>query len=518
MPQYDRRTSGVLLHPTSLPGSVGIGELGSAARTFIDWMALAKQQRWQVMPLGPTGYGDSPYASFSALAGNPLLISVERLIADGLLPRAELEQAPLFPLDQVDFGPVIEWKTALLERAYRTFGERASTEQRQAFEQFRAEHAAWLDDFALFMAVKAAHGGVSWNEWDPAIAKRQPKALQQWRKKLADRIEFHQFNQWLFFTHWLDIKKYANEHNIKIIGDIPIFVAYDSADVWGNRDLFFLDQDGNPTVVAGVPPDYFSATGQRWGNPLYHWNVLQQRNFDWWIERFRMMYTMVDIVRLDHFRGFAQYWEIPADEETAIKGRWVTTPGSEFFNAVRAQLGNVPIIAEDLGLITPDVTALRHEQGFPGMAVLQFAWSADATDPYLPHNHVPNMVVYTGTHDNDTTTGWWQAVGEYERVHAQKYLAVHGNDIAWDLTRAALRSVAETAIVPMQDLLSLGSGARMNYPGRAGGNWGWRLLPDQLRDVVAERLGELASLYGRVPMEAPDTRVGELAQLERDPR
>lgn len=515
MPHYDRRTSGVLLHPTSLPGSAGIGELGSAARAFVDWLVLANQQRWQVMPLGPTGYGDSPYASFSALAGNPLLISVERLVEDGLLPHTELEQAPLFPLDQVDFGPVIAWKTAVLERAYQHFEQHASSEQRQAFEQFVAEHKAWLDDFALFMAVKAAHGGVAWNEWDPAIRTRQRKAMDEWRTKLADRIRFHQFNQWLFFTQWLDIKKYANKRNIKIIGDIPIFVAYDSADVWANPDLFSLDKNGNPTVVAGVPPDYFSATGQRWGNPLYRWELLQKRGFDWWIERFRMMYTMVDIVRLDHFRGFAQYWEIPADEETAIKGQWVPGPGSALFSAIRAALGDVPIIAEDLGVITPDVNELRQELGFPGMAVLQFAWSADATDLYLPHNHLPNMVVYTGTHDNDTTVGWWESTGEYERVHAQKYLAVHGNDIAWDFIRAALRSVAETTIVPMQDILSLGSAARMNYPGRLGGNWGWRLLPDQLRDAVAERLGELASLYGRVPMEAPDTRVGELASLDR---
>jgi 4-alpha-glucanotransferase len=489
--------------------------LGSAARAFVDWLHAANQQRWQVMPLGPTGYGDSPYASFSALAGNPLLISLERLIEDGLLPRTELEQAPLFSLDQVDFGPVIEWKTGVLERAYAGFGERASTTQRQAFEQFRDDHAAWLDDFALFMAAKAEHGGVAWNEWDPALRKRQPKALGQWRKKLADRIRFHQFNQWLFFTHWLDIKSYANAHGVQIIGDIPIFVAYDSADVWANPDLFFLDANGNPTVVAGVPPDYFSATGQRWGNPLYRWNVLQRRNFDWWIARFRMLLTLVDIVRLDHFRGFAQYWEIPADEETAIKGRWVDAPGSALFRTVRAELGDVPIIAEDLGLITPDVTALRHAYGLPGMAVLQFCWAGDATDPYLPHNHVPNMVVYTGTHDNDTTTGWWQAVTDHERVHAQKYLAVHGNDIAWDLIRAALRSVAETAIVPMQDVLSLGTAARMNYPGRPGGNWGWRLLPDQLRAEVAERLGELTALYGRIPQEALDTRVGEMAAVDR---
>lgn len=515
MPQYDRRTGGILLHPTSLPGSVGIGELGSAARAFVDWLHTANQQRWQVMPLGPTGYGDSPYASFSALAGNPLLISLERLIEDGLLPRTELEQAPLFALDQVDFGPVIEWKMGVLERAYAGFDERASTAQRQAFEQFRTDHAAWLDDFALFMAAKAEHGGVAWNEWDPALRKRQPKALAQWRKKLADRIRFHQFNQWLFFTHWLDIKAYANEHDVQIIGDIPIFVAYDSADVWANPDLFFLDANGNPTVVAGVPPDYFSATGQRWGNPLYRWDVLQKRNFDWWIARFRMLLTLVDIVRLDHFRGFAQYWEIPADEETAIKGRWVDAPGSALFRTVRAEIGDVPIIAEDLGLITPDVTALRHEFGLPGMAVLQFCWAGDAADPYLPHNHVPNMVVYTGTHDNDTTIGWWQAVTEHERVHAQKYLAIHGNDIAWDLIRAALRSVAETAIVPMQDVLSLGTAARMNYPGRPGGNWGWRLLPDQLRSGVAERLGELTALYGRVPQEAPDTRVGEMATVDR---
>jgi 4-alpha-glucanotransferase len=490
------------LHPTSLPGSIGIGELGSAARAFIDWLAQANQRLWQVMPLGPTGYGDSPYASFSALAGNPLLVSVERLVEDELLPHAELENAPVFPLDYVDFGPVIEWKMGVLERAYASFNERARDQQRDSFEAFIAEHAAWLDDFALFMALKAAHGGVAWNQWDRDIARRKPKALKAWREKLADRIRFHQFNQWLFFTHWLDIKKYANDRDIQIIGDIPIFVAYDSADVWANPDLFFLDADANPTVVAGVPPDYFSATGQRWGNPLYRWEVLQKRGFDWWINRFRMLLLLVDIVRLDHFRGFAAYWEIPASEETAVRGRWVKTPGSEFFTTVRSALGDVPIIAEDLGLITPDVVELRNEQELPGMAVLQFCWSGDASDPYLPHNHVPNMVVYTGTHDNDTTVGWWQTASDHERVFAQKYLAVHGHDIAWDLIRAALRSVAETAIVPMQDVLSLGTEARMNYPGRPSGNWSWRLLPDQLRDEVAQRLGELATLYGRIPLEA----------------
>lgn len=495
----NRRASGILLHPTSLPG-IGIGSLGAAAYRFIDWLAAAKQRRWQIMPLGPTSYGDSPYACLSALAGNPLLIALEYLVADGLLNQADLDNAPQFPAAQVDFGPVITWKFGLLQQAYANFVAYGSAEQRVAFEAFHNDQSSWLDNFALFMALKEAHGGVAWNQWDPALAGREPQALNAARTKLNDRIRFQKFMQWLFWSQWTSVKRYANQRDIQIIGDIPIFVAYDSADVWANRELFYLDNNGNPTVVAGVPPDYFSATGQRWGNPLYRWDVLAQRGYDWWIERFRVTLTLVDIVRIDHFRGFEAYWEVPASEETAINGRWVKGPEDQFFTALREALGRFPIIAEDLGLITPEVEELRDRQGFPGMAVLHFAWADTAVNLYLPHNYQRNLVVYTGTHDNDTTVGWWQNLSDYERTHVQQYLGIHGNDIAWDMIRVALMSVGDTVVVPAQDVLSLGSEARMNLPGRPMGNWGWRLLPEQLTAATSDRLATLTALYGRIPL------------------
>jgi 4-alpha-glucanotransferase len=503
---YDRRASGILLHPTSLPGPGGIGDLGDAAYRFVDWLAAAKQRRWQVMPLGPTSYGDSPYAGLSALAGNPLLISLDRLVEEGILERTALENVPAFPAERVDFGPVIEWKMSMLQQAFVRFSAQASTEERAAFVAFSNDQANWLDNYALFAAVKEAHGGVAWNRWDRAIATRQPEAIAEWQRKVAERVRFQQFLQWLFFRQWQDLKRYANGRDIQIIGDIPIFVAYDSADVWANPDVFFLDAAGNPTVIAGVPPDYFSRTGQRWGNPLYRWDVLAHHGYNWWIERFRMTFRLVDIVRIDHFRGFSAYWEVPAEEETAINGRWVPGPGAALFEAVRAALGPVPIIAEDLGVITADVEALRVGQGFPGMAVLQFAWGGDAANIYMPHNHTRNLLIYTGTHDNDTTVGWWRSVDDNIRTQVQNYFGVSGEDIAWDFIRAVLMSVADTAIIPMQDVLSLGTEARMNLPGRAMGNWGWRLLPGQLTGELAQRLGMLTSHYGRERLAVDEHR------------
>ena len=504
---YDRRSSGILLHPTSLPSIGGIGDLGSAAYRFVDWLVDAKQRRWQIMPLGPTSYGDSPYAGLSALAGNPLLIGLERLIEDGLLDQSVLENMPDFSPEHVDYGTVIQWKMQLLQDAYANFVANGSHKQRVAFEAFHNDQSRWLDDFALFAALKEAHGGAPWNQWEHPLAQREPQALNEWRSRLNEQIRFQKFLQWLFFTHWLDLRRYANERNIQIIGDIPIFVAYDSADVWAHRELFYLDEDGNPMVVAGVPPDYFSATGQRWGNPLYRWDVLAQRGYDWWLERFRVIMTQVDIVRLDHFRGFVAYWEVPAEEETAINGRWVPGPGSDLFKVLQSEFGHLPIIAEDLGLITPEVDALRDEQGFPGMVVLQFAWGDTAANVYLPHNHHRNQVAYTGTHDNDTTVGWWHSLGQEQQQHVQQYLGIHGNDIAWDMIRAALVSAADTAIVPMQDVLSLGSEARMNMPGRPGGNWSWRLRLEQLTREQADRLALLASMYGREPIAEPKAAV-----------
>jgi 4-alpha-glucanotransferase len=495
------RTSGILLHPTSLPSRWGIGDLGASAYAFVDYLVASGQQRWQVMPLGPTGYGDSPYQSFSSFAGNPLLVSPDRLVEDGLLTAEDLADAPVFPDDAVDFGAVIPFKHTLLRRSFARFHEAASPELRQALATFRAEHAAWLEDFALFMALKQAFGG-AWPDWEPALARHEPAAVAAAFDEHAGEVTYQVYAQFQFFRQWTALRAYANERGVKIIGDIPIFVAYDSADVWGSRELFFIGDDLRPTVVAGVPPDYFSATGQLWGNPLYRWDVLDRQGYDWWIERLRAVLTLVDIVRLDHFRGFAAYWEVPADEETAINGRWVEGPGAALFEAVGEALGSLPIIAEDLGVITPDVEELRDAFGFPGMKVLQFAFGGKSENAYLPHNYTERRcVVYSGTHDNDTTLGWWRAASEEDRRHVQLYLGRSGEDIGWDFIRLALASTADTAVVPLQDVLKLGSEARMNTPGRLGGNWSWRYTSGQLDRFAAERLRQLAELYGRLAPE-----------------
>jgi 4-alpha-glucanotransferase len=493
------RSSGLLLHPTSLPGRWGIGDLGSAAYTFVDFLAATGQQLWQVMPLGPTGYGDSPYQSFSAFAGNPMLISPDLLREEGLLADEDSAATLHFPDAAVDYGVVIPFKTGLLHRSFERFKASASTEQRATFSDFLARNHTWLTDYALFAALKEAHNYTGWNSWEPEIARYEPDAVAQWAATLSDQVQFHSYLQFQFYRQWTRLKTYANERGVKVIGDIPIFVAYDSADLWANRDVFALDEDGNPTVVAGVPPDYFSATGQRWGNPLYRWDALAKREYGWWVERFRSMFTLFDIVRLDHFRGFVAYWEVPAEEETAINGRWVSGPGAALFDTVRQALGDVPIIAEDLGLITPDVIALRDKLDFPGMKVLQFAFGGSPDELYLPHNYERRCVVYTGTHDNDTTLGWWRSAPDHVRSHVQMYLGRDGNDISWDFIRLALSSVAEMAIVPLQDVLTLGSEARMNTPGLPSGNWSWRYTPDMLDQHIAGRLRTLTELYGRLP-------------------
>lgn len=491
------RSSGILLHPTSLPGRFGIGDLGNEAYQFVDFLVGAGQKLWQIMPLGPTGYGDSPYQSFSSFAGNPLLISPELLAEEGLLSQSDLDTVPDFPEGRVDYGPVIAFKQALLRRAYERFQAQAAPTRRAAFRAFCRRHAAWLDDFALFMALKEAHRGTVWSSWEKDIASRQPEALQAWTQKLADSIEAHKFAQYLFFTQWLALKDYANAFGIRIIGDIPIFVAYDSADVWAHPELFYLDENGQPTVVAGVPPDFFSETGQLWGNPLYRWEVLAQDGYAWWIERVRATLRLVDIIRLDHFRGFEGYWEVPFGEPTAVKGRWVKGPGAALFQALQDALGPLPIIAEDLGVITPEVEAIRDQFDFPGMKVLQFAFATTPADPFLPHNFLRNCVVYTGTHDNDTTLGWFQTAPPAERAFALKYTGSTGEEFNWDLIRLALASVADTAIIPLQDVLGIGSEGRMNLPGRASGNWAWRYLPGSLTPEIQERLRELTEIYGR---------------------
>ncbi len=496
------RASGVLLHPTSLPGPFCIGDLGDEAYRFVDFLTSAGQTYWQVLPLNPTGYADSPYQTFSAFAGNPLLISPQRLVEIGHLARADLENVPASPVEQVDFGAVIQYKTALLDRAFARFRELGDSAQHLAFERFCAEQSAWLDDFALFMALKTANDMRPWYEWEPDLINRRPSALARARKALASTIESHQYRQWQLFEQWLALKRAANERGIRLIGDIPIFVSLDSAEVWANPRLFCLDANLSPSVVSGVPPDYFSATGQLWGHPLYRWDVMAEEGYAWWIARFRAAFVLADVIRVDHFRGFYNYWEVPAGEETAINGRWVQGPGADLFHAVTEALGDLAIIAEDLGEIDEEaragITALQTEFRYPGMKVLQFAFGTGPYHPFLPHNFIRDCVAYTGTHDNDTVVGWYQAAPEHVRDHVRRYLACDGSDIAWDLIRLAWASVAHTSITTAQDLLSLGSAARMNTPGTCGApNWCWRLSAGALGDRVAERLLELTTLYGR---------------------
>lgn len=497
------RNAGVLAHPTSFPGRYGIGDLGGSAYHFIDFLVKSQQSLWQILPLGPTGYGDSPYQSFSAFAGNPLLISPDKLVQDGFLPAAAVEEVPAFPKAKVDFGWVIDYKLKLLRQAYEQFHLYGLGEQREAFARFCAEQAHWLDDFAMFMALKKYHveheGGV-WNTWPAEIAQRQPEAMAYWAEALGDEIRMHKFLQYLFFKQWLELKKYANDRGILIIGDIPIFVAFDSADVWANSNLFSLNEDGSPAVVAGVPPDYFSVTGQRWGNPLYKWEAMADNNYRWWTERLQMSFTQADVVRIDHFRGFDAYWEIPAAEPTAVVGKWIKGPGQAFFEAMEANLGELPLIAEDLGVITPEVVALRDRFHFPGMKILQFAFGGEKNSLFLPHTFTSNCVVYSGTHDNETTVGWFANASDDEKRHVLRYMNVpNGDDIAWDLIRLAFASVANTAVATLQDLMNLDNEARMNFPGTSSGNWQWRYTADMLTDDIASRLQQLTELYGRTP-------------------
>ncbi|HEV7902296.1 MAG TPA: 4-alpha-glucanotransferase [Pyrinomonadaceae bacterium] len=502
------RSSGILLHPTSLPGSYGVGDLGGAAYEFIDFLAASGQSLWQVLPLGPTGYGDSPYQSFSAFAGNTLLVSPERLLGENLLDKRDLANAPKFDAERVDFGAAIEFKNKLLRRAFENFRHTTDTSLRGSFETFSQHEALWLDDYALYRAMKDARGGVAWNKWERPMLKREPHALALAREGLREQIDAHKFYQFLFFKQWHALKKYANERGIQIVGDIPIFVAHDSADVWTNPHLFKLNEDGSPRVVAGVPPDYFSATGQLWGNPLYDWERLQAEDFRWWIARVRSMLHTVDILRIDHFRGFAASWEIPGGDKTAERGRWVNAPGRELFTAIRRELGDVPILAEDLGVITPDVEALRDDFNFPGMRILQFAFGADSKNIDLPHNYHRNVAVYTGTHDNDTTVGWFKSAAgagstrkpeqiERERKFCLDYLNSDGQEIHWDFIRAVLASVGNIAIIPLQDVLGLGNDARMNLPNSTNGNWSWRYTTGALTNPLRDRLKNLTTLYGR---------------------
>jgi 4-alpha-glucanotransferase len=491
------RSSGILLHPTSLPGRFGIGDLGYEARIFLDFLAGSGQSLWQVMPLGPTGFGDSPYACFSAFAGNPFLISPEILAEEGLLSLSDINDIPSFPEDRVDYGEIIPFKYSLLQKAFDNFKNGNFKNISDDMEYFCRENKWWLDDFALFMALKKVHQSV-WNSWDEGLVTRKSKAIKKVQKEHADLIQAQKFYQYLFFKQWKSLKEYANDRGIHIIGDIPIFVAFDSSDVWANPKLFHLDKNCRPTVVAGVPPDYFCETGQLWGNPLYRWDSMKKNDFKWWIERFSLNMVMLDIIRLDHFRGFEAFWEVPADEKTAINGKWVKAPGREFFRTIRNALGDVPIIAEDLGVITPEVEALRDECNYPGMKILQFAFGEGPENQYLPHNYPVNSVVYTGTHDNDTSAGWYHnSSTEHERDYVRRYLRCDGSEINWDMIHCIFESVSHTAIVPLQDLLGAGSEARMNYPGNPSGNWGWRYKKGDLNESISSRLSEITWLYGR---------------------
>lgn len=495
-----KRAGGILLHPTSLPGRYGIGDLGPQAFRFADWLTSTGCKLWQILPLGPTGYGDSPYQCFSAFAGNPYLISFDALIEDGLLAQGDFADMPAFSASRVDYGAVIPWKLGLLQKA---FSRLISTPEsfRKEFKRFTKDNAAWLDDYALFMSVKEANGGGAWNGWDESLRKRKPAAMEKARQEQVENIQRHSFYQFLFFRQWNKLRDYAHERGLTIIGDIPIFIAYDSADAWANPKLFFLDEESLPTVVAGVPPDYFSKTGQLWGNPLYQWNAHKRSGYEWWIKRFRSVLGLVDIVRLDHFRGFAGYYEIPFGAPTAETGQWVTGPGKDFFETIYPALSKkkgetLPIIAEDLGVITPDVVELRDSFHLPGMKILQFGFSG-ADNPFLPHNYPSNCVAYTGTHDNDTARGWYETAPESERDFARRYLGTNGNEIAWDLIRGIWSSVAVYAVTPMQDALSLGGEARMNFPSKLGGNWEWRMNEGDMSESLAARLREMNTLYLR---------------------
>jgi 4-alpha-glucanotransferase len=486
------RASGILLHPTSLPGEYGIGDLGSTAFEFIDFLADAGQTYWQVLPLGPTGWGDSPYASYSAFGGNTLLISPDKLLEGGFLTG---KPQTVGAADRVDYGAVYQSKTEMLRAAF----ERWDGADGEDFLAFARENEWWLDDYALYRSIKLSRGQKPWFEWEAALKFREEPALEEAREKLREAILAEKFYQFLFFRQWAALRAYAGEREVRIVGDIPIFVALDSADVWRHQKQFKLNDDGSPKVVSGVPPDYFSKTGQLWGNPIYDWDAMRADGFAWWVERVRQTMRMVDIVRIDHFRGFEAAWEVPGGDATAERGEWVAAPGRELFRAIREALGDLPFWVEDLGFMTPEAHQLRDDLGYPGMRILQFAFGGDARNEALPHNYIRNSIVYTGTHDNDTVLGWWksQAEDSAERVYCAKYLATDGAGIHWDFIRSAWGSVADTAIAPLQDVLGLDNGARMNLPASNDGNWQWRFQDGDLTDEISARLKELTGIYGR---------------------
>ena len=490
-----KRACGVLLHPTSLPGSGGIGSLGADARRFIDLISAMGMSYWQVLPLTPPACGNSPYSAFSAFAGNPLLIDLEQISDEGDLPAESCHVD--FSQNHVDFSAVSELKFTLLHQAGSAFLAGEETPRKREFWHF-CDTTTWLHDYALFMSIKHHYKGKSWDKWPKEVALLTPSMYEKMSVDFGPEIGVQKYIQWQFFRQWKALRRYATSRGIDIIGDIPIFVAYDSADVWSRREFFQLDSKGKPIDVAGVPPDYFSKTGQLWGNPLYAWDLMGREGYSWWVERFRWMFDIFDIVRIDHFRGFEAAWHVPASHRTAQKGQWIKGPGADLFDAVFSSLGSLPIIAEDLGVITHEVEALRDRYNFPGMKILHFAFGSGPSNPYLPHNHVKNSVVYTGTHDNDTTVGWLDSLSDSERSGLQEYLGTGGDGLLDGVMRVALMSVADTVIFPFQDLLRLGKGSRMNLPGTAFGNWEWRFSWDSLPCDLAARLRSQVERYGRI--------------------
>lgn len=497
MPISFPRASGILLHPTSLPGGFGIGDLGDEAYRFVDLLVRSRQTYWQILPLGPVGQGNSPYSAYSAFAGNTLLISPPKLVEDDLIPSQSLSSPPAFAQDRVDYQKAGIWKATILAELFEGFRSAADSPLNDEFEYFCRTNAWWLDDYTLFWTLKASNKQAAWYQWADPLKSRDPSALDDARLQMSREITAEKFYQFLFFRQWLALRKYANNNGVRIIGDIPIFVAHDSADVWCNQDKFKLNEDGSPKFVAGVPPDYFSKTGQRWGNPIYDWEAMQADRFNWWTARMAFTLGTVDIVRLDHFIGFSRNWEVPGTDETAENGKWNDVPGDALFTVLHERLGEFPVIAEDLGSMTPEVEHLRDTFGFPGMRILQYAFGGDARNRDLPHNYVKNAVAYTGTHDNDTTAGWYRSAPKNVRNHCREYTRSNGREIHWDMIRELFASVADTVIVPAQDILGLGSDSRMNTPATATGNWEWRMDKNSISEKTIDRLAELTVIYAR---------------------
>ncbi len=493
----NKRGSGILLHPTSLPGPLGSGDLGQDAYRFVDWLSSTGQSYWQMLPVGEVGPGNSPYMSTSSFAGNVLLIDLQDLAARGWLRPDEIKPSDDIQPEYVDYGRIIPFRVSRLRIAFSKFGSIKNIEISKSFNVFCEAEAGWLDDYALFMAISNLHPGMEWSRWPEPLLQRNAAALNNVRRTHAEEIAFWKFVQWCFDRQWHALREYAHAKGVMLIGDVPIFVAYHSADVWANQGLFNLDPHGRPLTVAGVPPDYFSETGQLWGNPLYQWDVHEKTGYAWWVERMRRTLDLNDIVRVDHFRGFAGFWEIPADAPTAIDGRWVEGPGAKLFDALKRAIPNLPIIAEDLGVITEDVVALREQFQLPGMKVLQFAFGGGDDNPFLPHNYVENCVAYTGTHDNSTTVGWWQNLQQHERDSVTHYLNTDTTEIHWSMIAALQVSVANTVIFPLQDVMGLNDNNRMNFPGKMEGNWAWRFRWEDLRNSDSTRLHELTQQNSR---------------------